>query len=327
MPFENQNQEIEDVPVYLFVGFLEGGKTKFIQETLEDKRFNNGEKTLLLLCEEGEEEYDFSRFPKYPEQTVFQYVIDEPEDFNEEHLRKILEECGATRVVLEYNGMWTINDLFKKLPMEWAVYQAMCFVDSGTFLNYNANMRSLVVDKINVSELVVFNRFDKNSMDQMEFHKIVRGVSRRTQIAYETTDGEVAYDDIQDPLPFDINAEEIVIKDEDYALFYRDIMEEPEKYHNKKVSFRAAVVRDRKFPKNVFAGGRHVMTCCVDDIQYCWLVCEWDKAQMFDTRQWVKLTAKISVQRHKLYQGKGAVLQVQSVVLTNAPEQEVATFY
>lgn len=318
------NQEIEDIPVYLFVGFLEGGKTKFIQETLEDSRFNNGEKTLLLLCEEGEEEYDFSRFPS---KNVYQRVIENQEDFNESNLKKILEETGATRVVLEYNGMWTINDLFENLPVEWAVYQAMCFVDSGTFLNYNSNMRSLVVDKINVSELVVFNRFEKDTMNQMDFHKIVRGVSRRTQIAYETTDGEVAYDDIQDPLPFDINAGEIVIEDNDYALFYRDIMEEPEKYNGKTITFRAVVARDKKFPKNAFAAGRHVMTCCVEDIQYCWLVCEWNKAEMFDTRQWVRLTAKISVQRHKLYQGKGPVLQVQNVILTNAPEQEVATFY
>ncbi|MBR4318489.1 MAG: GTPase [Oscillospiraceae bacterium] len=317
------NQQ-DDIPVYLFVGFLEGGKTKFIQETLEDKRFNNGEKTLLLLCEEGEEEYDPSRFPS---KNVFQYVIEEQEDFNEDNLKKILKECGATRVVLEYNGMWTINDLFENLPVEWAVYQAMCFVDSNTFLNYNANMRSLVVDKLNVSELVVFNRFDKENMNQLEFHKIVRGVSRRIQIAYETTSGEVAYDDIQDPLPFDVNAEEIEIKDEDYALFYRDIMEEPEKYHGKTITFKAAAARDKKFPKNVFAAGRHIMTCCVEDIQYCWLVCEWEKAEMFATRQWIRLTAKISVQRHKMYKGKGPVLQIQSVVLTNPPEQEVATFY
>jgi len=320
------NQQTEDIPVYLFVGFLEGGKTKFIQETLEDKRFNNGEKTLLLLCEEGEEEYDFSRFPDKGK-SVVQYVIEEQEDFNEENLKKILKDSGASRVVLEYNGMWTINDLFENLPVEWAVYQAMCFVDSGTFLNYNANMRSLVVDKINVSELVVFNRFDKETMDQLEFHKIVRGITRRTQIAYETTSGEVAYDDIQDPLPFDINADEIVIKDEDYALFYRDIMEEPEKYHNKTITFRAAAARDKKFPKTVFAAGRHVMTCCVEDIQYCWLVCEWEKAAMFDTRQWIRLTAKISFQKHKMYKGKGPVLQIQSVILTDAPEQEVATFY
>ena len=51
-----------EIPVYLFTGFLESGKTTFIQETLEDSGFNMGERTLLLLCEEGEEEYHKSRF-------------------------------------------------------------------------------------------------------------------------------------------------------------------------------------------------------------------------------------------------------------------------
>ena len=254
-------------------------------------------------------------------------MIEDQEDFNEDNLRRILKESGATRVVLEYNGMWTINDLFQNTPMEWAVYQVMCFIDSTTFLNYNANMRSLVVDKVNISELVVFNRFDKTTMDQLEFHKIIRGISRRTQIAYETPEGEVAYDDIQDPLPFDIQADEIIIHDEDYALFYRDIMEEPEKYHGKTVTFKGMAARDKKFPKNVFAAGRNVMTCCVEDIQYCWLVCEWEKSAMFDKRQWVRLTAKIAFERHKLYKNKGPVMHIQSLVLTNPPEQEVATFY
>ena len=317
----NQN---EDIPVYLFVGFLEGGKTKFIQETMEDQRFNNGERTLLLVCEEGIEEYDPSTWPS---KNVVQHVIEDQEDFNEDNLKKILKDSGATRVVLEYNGMWTIQDLFENLPVDWAVYQAMCFVDSSTFLNYNQNMRSLVVDKINVSELVVFNRFNTKTMDNVEFHKIVRGVSRRTQIAYETTEGEVAYDDIEDPLPFDVNADEIEIKDEDFALFYRDLMEEPEKYHGKIVTFRGAAARDPKFPKGVFAVGRHIMTCCVEDIQYCWIVSEWEKAAMMENRQWIRVRGRISVQRHKLYKGKGPVLQVESVVLTDAPEQEVATFY
>lgn len=318
------NQPQEDIPVYLFLGFLESGKTKFIQETLEDKRFNNGEKTLLLICEEGEEEYDPSR---YPCKLVYPRVIEEIEDLNPENLSSLLAECGATRVVVEYNGMWQVQTLFEQMPMDWAVYQVMCFADAGTFASYNANMRSLVVDKINVSELVVFNRFDTKTMDHMDFHKIVRGVSRRAQIAYETTEGEVGYDDIEDPLPFDVNAPEITVEDGDYALWYRDIMEEPEKYDGKIMTFRAAVARDPKFPKNVFAAGRHVMTCCVEDIQYCWIVAEWEKAAMFENRQWVRITGKISVQRHKLYKGKGPVLQVQSVILTDAPEQEVATFY
>ncbi len=319
-----QMNQMEDVPVDLFLGFLEAGKTKFIQETLEDERFNNGEKTLLLLCEEGEEEYDPS---KYPSRNVFPYVIEEKSEFNPQNLRRILDECGASRIVIEYNGMWTMQELFENMPVDWAVYQTMCFFDSNTFLNYNANMRSLVVDKINVSELVVFNRFETGVMDEVEFHKIVRGVSRRTQIAYETTSGEVAYDDIEDPLPFDITQDEIIIKDEDYALWYRDMMEEPEKYHGKTVHFRAVAAADATFPKNTFAAGRHVMTCCVDDIQYCWIVAEWNRASMLETRQWIHVTAKISVQRHKMYRGKGPVLQVQEVVLTSAPAQEVATFY
>ena len=52
-----------EIPVYLFAGFLESGKTKFMQETLEDKRFHKNEKTLVLVCEEGIEEFDPSRIP------------------------------------------------------------------------------------------------------------------------------------------------------------------------------------------------------------------------------------------------------------------------
>ena len=51
-----------EIPVYLFVGFLESGKTKFIQETFEDPNFDSGDKTLLLVCEEGEEEYNQKKF-------------------------------------------------------------------------------------------------------------------------------------------------------------------------------------------------------------------------------------------------------------------------
>ena len=61
------------IPVYAFTGFLDSGKTKFIQETLEDERFNAGERTLLLVFEEGEEEYDVST---YPHKEVYEQVLD-----------------------------------------------------------------------------------------------------------------------------------------------------------------------------------------------------------------------------------------------------------
>ena len=152
-------KNLDEMPVYLFLGFLESGKTKFIQETLEDKRFNNGEKTLLLICEEGEEEYEPE---KYPSKNVFMRTIEDKNELNEANLQRMVDECHAERVVIEFNGMWLVNDLFEAMPEGWAIYQVMFFADASTFLNYNANMRSLVVDKLNICELVVFNRMEKS---------------------------------------------------------------------------------------------------------------------------------------------------------------------
>ncbi len=45
-------------PVYMINGFLESGKTEFITYTLAQPYFQVRGKTLLILCEEGENEYD-----------------------------------------------------------------------------------------------------------------------------------------------------------------------------------------------------------------------------------------------------------------------------
>ncbi len=314
----------KEMPIYLFLGFLEAGKTKFIQETLEDKRFNNGERTLVLTCEEGIEEFDSSKYPR--KSNVEFRNIEDKSELNEENLAKLVEETKAARVVLEYNGMWTINDLFENMPDGWLIAQVMFFADAGTFMNYNANMRSLVVDKLNLAELVVFNRVEK-SMDVREFHQIVRGVSRRADICYEYTDGQVAYDDIEDPLPFDVEVDHIIIEDRDYALWYRDIMDEPEKYDGKTITFKGVCAKNNRFPKNSFAIGRHIMTCCVDDIQYCWAVAETETEFTPRQKQWVIIKAKIKVQKHKMYKGAGPVLEVIDMTDAAPPEKEVATFY
>ncbi|MBR1862835.1 MAG: GTPase [Ruminococcus sp.] len=312
-------------PVYLFLGFLEGGKTTFIQQTLGDKRFNNGDKTLLLVCEEGVEEYDESTFDKY---HVVMKVLEDKEEMTPENLQRLFDESGADRVMIEYNGMWTVPELFAALPDDWGVYQIMFFADASTFINYNNNMRSLVVDKLNNCELVVFNRFDRNKQDKMEFHKIVRGISRRTDIAYEYTDGKAEYDDIEDPLPFDISADTIVVEDRDYALWYRDINEEPAKYDGKKVKFRVMAAGNPKFPKGVIGLGRQIMTCCVEDIQFCWLVALCDMELGLATGpKWVNVTVDIKYKWHKLYKGKGPVLNVTELEMTTPPEKPVATFY
>ena len=311
------------MPVYLFTGFLESGKTKFIQETLEDKRFCNKEKTLLLVCEEGEEEYAPEQFAT---DTVVIRVLEGQEQLTTENLTKWAQETKADRVVIEYNGMWLLDALYAAMPEGWVVYQEFMFADAGTFLSYNGNMRQLVYDKLKSCELVVFNRF-KPDMDKMEFHKVVRAASRRADIAYESTDGKVVYDDIEDPLPFDLNAPVIEIGDADFAEWYRDLGETPANYDGKTVRFKCRALKRSKMPANTFIVGRHVMTCCVEDIQFAALVCQWDKADTVQDDSWMILTAKLNFKFNKAYGRKGPVLSYVSHELCEAPEQPVATFY
>lgn len=312
-----------EVPVYLFTGFLEAGKTRFIQETLEDERFNSGERTLLILCEEGEEEYEQSKFSG---KNVFIKNVDSVEELTTENMNAWFKDTKSVRVIIEYNGMWTLDKLYDAMPDNWSVYQEMMFADSNTFESYNANMRSLVVDKLKSAELVIFNRYD-DSIDKMPLHKIVRGISRRNAIVYEYTDGSTEEDNIEDPLPFDINAPVIKIADSDFALWYRDLMEEADKYHNKVVNFKAIIAKDKKLPKNAFIAGRHIMTCCADDIQYAGLICETEKpCMLLTTGEWLMVTATISIERHKIYRGIGPVLKVTEYAKTSEPEEKVVTF-
>ena len=317
------NKKPKEMPVYLFTGFLESGKTKFIQETLEDKRFCNKEKTLLLVCEEGEEEYAPEQFAT---DTVVIRVLEGQEQLTNENLTKWAQETKADRVVIEYNGMWLLDALYAAMPEGWVVYQEFMFADAGTFLSYNGNMRQLVYDKLKSCELVVFNRF-KPDMDKMEFHKVVRAASRRADIAYESTDGKVVYDDIEDPLPFDLNAPVIEIGDADFAEWYRDLGETPANYEGKTVRFKCRALKRSKMPANTFIVGRHVMTCCAEDIQFAALVCQWDKADSVQDDSWMILTARLNFKFNKAYGRKGPVLSYVSHELCEAPEQPVATFY
>lgn len=312
-----------DIPVYLFTGFLDAGKTKFIAETLADPRFESEDTTLILLCEEGEEEYDLSKFGGG---KIVIETIEEEEDLEKDYLDSLVDKSNAKRVIVEYNGMWQLSSFYNAMPESWILYQEFLLMDATTAVTYNANMRSLVVDKLNDAELVIFNRYN-DTLDKTALHKIVRGISRNADIAYEYKDGSVAYDDIEDPLPFDIDADLIEIDDRDFAIWYRDMTEELPKYNGKTVKFKGIVAKNADMPKGSFVIGRHVMTCCADDITYSGIVCDWTGAETLSQRDWIIITAKIELKKHKMYGKKGPVLVVQDIVGTSAPNPELATFY
>ena len=314
---------MERLPVYIFTGFLEGGKTTIIQESLNDQNFNSGEKTLLLLCEEGIEELDPSAFWG---KNVNIQIIENESDLTREYLLELTKGKKIDRIIVEYNGMWLLQTLYDAMPDNWGIYQNMMFADANTFINYNNNMRQLMFDKVKDAEMVVLNRANEKT-DKEEIHKIIKAISRRNQIVYDYPDGHVEYDDIEDPLPFDIDAPIIQIEDDDYALWYRDLSEEMDKYNNKSVKFKAIVARDPRLDKRSAVIGRHVMTCCVDDIQFSGMIAVFKTECKLKSREWVTLKGTLKIESHKLYKTKGPVLYVESTDFAVKPSQEVATFY
>lgn len=310
-----------EIPVYLFTGFLESGKTKFIAESLCDKRFNAGESTLLLLCEEGVEEYESEKYGE----NVHIVNIEEESDLSSPYLASLEQQYSIERVIVEYNGMWQSKSLFENMPENWTVYQEVFFADANSILTYNANMRSLVVDKLSTCEMAVFNRVPDGA-DIMPFHKLVRALNTRCDIMYEHPDGRVQYDDIEDPPPYNRDDEKVIIEDKDYAVFYRDVMENMAFWNGKTVCFKGLVAKDRSLPDKTAIIGRHVMTCCVDDIKYLGMVLIDEKTKTLQSYDWVNITAKIEMKFNKLYRGKGPVLSAFEITSAEKPENPVATF-
>lgn len=309
--------------LYLFTGFLEAGKTRFVMDTLADPNFNDGKRSYLVLaCEEGEEEYD----PSMLGDNVHFTTVEEESDLTPEFLRQKADEAGADIIVVEYNGMWMLDSIYSAIPEDWLVYQEILIVDSTTALIYNANMRQLTVDKLTSAEMVVFNRTDSTT-NREELHKLVRGVSRKANICYEDKEGNIEFDDIEDPLPYDIGADIIEITDENFAIFYRDMTEEFEKYNGKCVRFKGIVALDKSLPKGHYAIGRHIMTCCADDIAYRGVVAKGTCGLSLTTRDWITVEGTLSEEYSKLYRAKGPVLTVKSAQRAEKPLQEVATFY
>ena len=317
---------MQEISVYLFLGFLDSGKTKFIQETLEDPRMETGERTMLLICEDGEEEYTPEKFQV---KNVAIERIEKPEDLNEGNLYFLTRKTRAKRVVVEYNGTWLLQQFFDAMPESWVINQMMTFFDSATFLSYNKNMRQLVFDKVNMTQMVVFNRF-KGEYEKQEYHKIVRGISRRPDIVYEYIGGKAEYDEIEDPMPFDVTAPVIEIEDKDFALFYRDLSEKPQEYKGKTVSFKGMAAVSKKLPDGCIVIGRFIMTCCEADIAYDGFALK--TGGLIDgvaTKDWLKVVAKVGYEYSPVYRQEGPVLFAEKIERAEPlpPDEAVATYY
>ena len=308
-----------NVMVYLMTGFLDSGKTQFLTFTLKQDYFQIDGKTLLILCEEGEEEYDPMEMLRYG--VVIERVEDQ-EDLTEEWLEEMNKKHEPERVVVEYNGMWKVSDFENlKLPDGWEIEQKLTTVDASTFQMYLTNLKPLFVEMVRDAELVLFNRCE-DIKPLAGYRRSVKVVSPQAEVIFEDENGEVE-NIFEDDVPYDLKAPVIEIAKEDYGIWYVDMMENPDRYKGKVVEFTAKAVKPRTFPSKVFLPGRMAMTCCADDTTFLGYVCKSSYAPKLKPGEWVKIRAKVGFANVSVYRGEGPVLEAEHIELAEPIEELV----
>ena len=311
------------VPIYLITGFLESGKTSFLNFTLQQDYFYTEGTTLLILCEEGEVEYDKAVLEM--SNTVVE-IIEKEEDLTTDRLAAMNILYQPERVIIEYNGMWLVSN-FEKMqkPEGWGVEQQITCVDASTFQMYMANMKSIFMDMVRNSDMVVFNRCKKED-PLATYRRGIKVANQRAEVIFEDEEGEL--DDIfQDEMPFDVNAPVIDILPEDYGIWFVDAMDHPENYEGKTVKFKARVMKPRGMGSKFFVPGRTAMTCCADDTTFLGYVCKSAYAPKLTAGQWVEVTAKVGIEKRNEYQGEeGIVLDAEHVETCEPLADEMVYF-
>ncbi|MDD6429203.1 MAG: GTP-binding protein [Lachnospiraceae bacterium] len=325
----NTDEKNGEIPVYVFFGFMDSGKTTLAKETIFDNGFTDDfDRCLFISCEDGDVEMD----PDELDKIGVDYVeIDDKDDFTLEKLQSLQDQYDPEAVFIEYNGTWESSLLYEMDgPADWVIVQSICTVDATTFEMYLKNMGTMIKEQMFRADVIIFNRCD-DATPKAKFRANVKGLNRRAQIVYERKDGSI--DNRPDELPFDINADELHITDADYALWFMDCMDNPKKYNGKTVDFLGLVYNPKegkgKLHKGTFVAGRFAMTCCVQDIQYLGMPVRYDNAADIEHKSWIHLTAKVKNEFAREYRGKGPVLYPVSIEEAERPasqEEELVYF-
>ena len=303
-------------PVYLIAGFLDSGKTSFINGILSDG-FAREDRTMLLCCEEGETDYD-AKFLR----NVTVLSVDEQEELTPDFLEAQRKKCRANQVIVEFNGMWQIQDFYvNSMPQNWALYQIIALADGPSFEMYAKNMASLMMEKLRNADMILINRCTPELCTALR-QKNLRLVNRRADIFLELEDG--SSQDYMDGTvsAFDLEQPVIRISDEDYGLWYVEIMDNPQMYAGKTVVFRAIMCKPPQYGR-YFTPGRFAMVCCAEDMSFLAVACIGYDVSKIPERAWVEVTAEARVEHWDPYEGDGPVLHVASIVPCGKPENEV----
>ena len=309
------------IPLYLITGFLDSGKTTLLTDTLNMDYFNDGQRTVLLMCEDGEEEYDQQQLSLRNCRLI---PVEDQSQLTTAFLQEVDRRYQPERVLVEYNGMWPIQILRDlKLPKTWGLYQAIDVIAGTTFDLYRSNMQSMIVDMVTEADMVLFNRCTTD-MPLSGWKRSIRAVNRMCEIVFEDEKGEEL--EVEDILPYSLEEEHITLEDPDYGIWYLDIQDHPDRYVGKTITFKAQAMTGMKLPKGSFVPGRNAMTCCAEDIRFFGFLCRYDRARSLRKGEWITVTAQIRWEHADVYEGEGVVLYAQRVDRAQRPEDPLVYF-
>ncbi|MCR5283824.1 MAG: GTPase [Lachnospiraceae bacterium] len=308
------------IPVFMINGFLDSGKTMFIEYTISQPYFQTKGTTLVIVCEEGEVEYDEALLKK--SRAVMELIEDE-EDFTPQNLIVLEKKHRPARVIIEFNGMWNSKNI--KFPWHWKLEQQITMIDGSTFATYFTNMKSLLAEHLRKSEMILMNRCD-TIMDKIPTYKRnIKAINQQAEVIFEDQNGEVNVT-LEEDLPYDVSAESISLNDQQYGVWYIDVLDNAERYKGKTVSYLAQVLKPKEFPKGYFVPGRMAMTCCAEDMAFLGYACKYDKIDELKEQDWIKVTAKVGIEYFADYGKEGPVLTAISVEKAAAPAEPVISF-
>ena len=307
---------MKEIETYFYSGFLDAGKTTYIQDNLFHDFFYRRGTTLILSFEEGEVSYDLAGLKERRCEVSF---YDDSGDIAS-FCRREADRFKPDRIIIEDNVM--IDNLPESLPDTFVLKAKTALISGETLPVYYDNMRPYFTRILQDAKLVVFNR-TADKEDLLPYSTPFRLINPRASYLWESPMGyhEKAFGI---PLTYDKSRNELTISDADYACFYLDSLEHPIDYQGKAIELTVQIQDPSAEPQGYVFGGRKVFTCCFADIQTLGFYLMDEANSAFEPYGWYRIRAIAGTEM--IFNQKRLCLKVQQTEPIAAPKQELIGF-
>ena len=150
----------------------------------------------------------------------------------------------------------------------------------------------------------------------------IKAINIGAAFMFRGAEGDIILDP-DEHLPYDIDADELILDDEGFAVLTMESLQRCELYEGKKIHFTACIYKMKDGSDLDFIAGRIIMTCCEADMSFAGLICEYPKAYELDDREWVKISGILRVRFDDEMQRNIPVCRVVEMRRIEKPDKEI----